>query len=73
MQWELLGFKDDPFKTYPITSYTLNLYTGNKDKIDQANYALGSDNLVMVIEGDRGVGTTSFGNFVRFVAHNKKE
>ena len=72
MQWELLGFKDDPFKTYPITAYSLDLYTGNEEKIEQANYALTSDNLVMVIEGGRGIGTTSFGNFIRFTAHDKK-
>ncbi|MCF6768587.1 winged helix-turn-helix domain-containing protein [Thiotrichales bacterium 19S11-10] len=73
MQWELLGFQDDPFKTHPITSYTLELYTGNKDKIDQAFYALNSDNVIMVIEGERGVGTTSFGNFIRFTSHNNKK
>lgn len=73
MQWELLGFKDDPFKTYPITSYTLELYTGNSKKIEQARYALSSDNCIMVIEGERGVGTTSFANYVRFTAHSNKK
>lgn len=73
MQWELLGFKDNPFKTYPITAYTLALYTGNRDKVEQAKYALNTDNLVMVIEGERGVGTTSFGNFIRFTNHNEKK
>ncbi len=73
MQWELLGFKDDPFKTYPITSYTLALYTGNSEKIEQARYALNTDNCIMVIEGERGVGTTSFANYVRFTAHNNKK
>lgn len=73
MQWELLGFKDDPFKTRPITAYTLTLYTGNKQKVEQARYALNTDNLVMVVEGERGVGTTSFSNFVRFTAHNEKK
>lgn len=73
MQWELLGFKDDPFKTYPITSYTLALYTGNDEKIKQARYALNTDNCIMVIEGERGVGTTSFANYIRFTAHNNKK
>ena len=27
-----MGFKDDPFKTQPITAYTLELYTGNTEK-----------------------------------------
>src|SRR3990167_2083834 len=73
MQWELLGFKDDPFKTQPITSYTLGLYTGNEEKINQAQFALNSSNIVMVVEGERGVGTTSFGNFIRFTVHNEKK
>jgi hypothetical protein len=73
MQWELLGFKDDPFKTHPITSYTLALYTGNEEKIKQAKFALNTSNIVMVVEGERGVGTTSFGNFMRFTAHNEKK
>jgi len=71
MQWESLGFKDDPFRTQPITSYTLNLYTGNKEKLSQAEYALNTSNVNMVIEGDRGVGTTSFGNFLRFKAQEE--
>ncbi len=73
MQWELLGFKDDPFKTHPITAYSLDLYTGNKSKVDTAKFALNTDNLVMVVEGKRGVGTTSFGNFVRFTVFNEKK
>ncbi len=73
MQWELLGFKDDPFKTHPITSYTLGLYTGNQDKIERAQFALNTDNIVMVIEGERGVGTTSFANFIRFSALKEKK
>jgi hypothetical protein len=73
MQWESLGFKDDPFKTQPITSSTLDLYTGNEEKLKQAKYALNSSNLVMVIEGDRGVGTTSFGNYLRFNAQEDEK
>ncbi len=73
MQWEALGFKDDPFRTQPITSYTLDLYTGNKDKLKQAQYALNTSNMVMVIEGDRGVGTTSFANYLRFKAQEKNK
>ncbi len=73
MQWESLGFKDDPFRTHPITSYTLNLYTGNEEKLNQAQYVLNTSNLVMVIEGDRGVGTTSFGNFLRFKAQEERK
>lgn len=71
MQWESMGFKDEPFRTQPITAYTLELYTGNKDKIEKGQFALHSSNIVMVIEGSRGIGTTSFGNFLRFKAQEE--
>jgi DNA-binding CsgD family transcriptional regulator len=73
MQWESMGFKDDPFKTQPITAYTLELYTGNIDKVKNSQFALHSSNIVMVIEGLRGVGTTSFGNFLRFKAQEERK
>lgn len=73
MQWESMGFKDEPFKTQPITAYTMELYTGNKDKIKKSQFTLHSNNIVMVIEGSRGVGTTSFGNFLRFKAQEKQK
>lgn len=73
MQWESMGFKDDPFKTQPITVYTLELYTGNSQKIRNSQFALHSNNIVMVIEGSRGVGTTSFGNFLRFKAQEEQK
>lgn len=73
MQWESMGFKDEPFRTQPITAYTLDLYIGNEDKIDKSQFALHSNNLVMVIEGPRGVGTTSFGNFLRFKAQEERK
>ena len=66
-----MGFKDEPFKTQPITAYTLELYTGNRDKIKNSQFALHSNNIVMVIGGARGVGTTSFGNFLRFKAQKE--
>jgi DNA-binding MarR family transcriptional regulator len=71
MQWESMGFKDDPFKTQPITAYTLGLYTGNSEKIKNCQFALHSNNIIMVVEGSRGVGTTSFGNFLRFQAQEE--
>lgn len=73
MQWESMGFKDEPFRTQPITAYTLELYTGNKDKIKECQFILHSDNIVMVVEGSRGVGTTSFGNFIRFASQQEKK
>ncbi len=73
MQWDSMGFKGEPFKTEPITAHTLELYTGNKDKIKNSQFALHSNNIVMVIEGARGVGTTSFGNFIRFKAQAERK
>ncbi|MBB72831.1 MAG: hypothetical protein CMF50_10605 [Legionellales bacterium] len=73
MQWDSLGFSNEPFKTQPITSNTLTLYTGNTDKMEQCQFALHSNNIVMVIEGSRGVGTTSFGNYLRFQAEQEKK
>lgn len=73
MQWESMGFKDEPFKTQPITTHTIELYTGNKEKIEKSQFVLHSHNVVMVIEGSRGVGTTSFGNFLRFKAQVEKK
>ncbi len=73
MQWESMGFRDEPFKTQPITAYTLELYTGNIEKIKNSQFALHSNNMVMVIEGARGVGTTSFGNYLRFNAQAERK
>lgn len=73
MQWESMGFEDDPFRTHPITAFTLDLYTGNTEKINAAQFALQSNNMVAVIEGSRGVGTTSFANFLRFNAQKDKK
>src|SRR5688572_11695461 len=71
MQWESIGFKDEPFKTQPITSSTLELYTGHDERQEKCQFALQSKNILMVIEGSRGVGTTSFGNVLRFRAQNE--
>src|SRR3990167_6476119 len=73
MQWEAMGFKDEPFKTQPITAYSLPLYTGNVEKIKKAQFALQSNNIVMAIEGTIGIGTTSFGNYLRFQAQKEKK
>lgn len=73
MHWEPLGFRNDPFKKEPISEYTLELYTGNNEEIDKAFFALNTDNAVMVIDGERGVGTTSFANYVRFSKSKEKK
>jgi hypothetical protein len=68
MYWQSLGFKDDPLKTAPITEETLTLYTGHEAEVRACQRVLTSSNVRLVIEGARGVGTTSFGNYLRFTA-----
>lgn len=72
MYWQTLGFKDDPLKTTPIADETLQLYTGHKNDIRVCQDVLTGNNVRMVIEGARGIGTTSFGNYLRFTAQADK-
>lgn len=72
MEWEALGFKDNPFNTDPITQSTIDLYTGQERLIKVCQNVLLERNVLMVIEGARGVGTTSFANFLRFSAQSAK-
>jgi len=72
MEWQAFGFKDDPLKTSPVTKSTLNLFTGHKEEIRVCMNVLKSSNVRLVIEGARGVGTTSFANYLRFSVENKK-
>jgi len=72
MKWEALGFKDNPFNTDPIIQSTIALYTGQQQSIKVGKNVLLERNILMVIEGARGVGTTSFANFLRFSAQAEK-
>lgn len=72
MQWEALGFSDNPFDTAPIRQTTMQLYAGHKRAIAVCKNVLAEKNVLMVIEGARGIGTTSFGNYLRFNAQAKK-
>lgn len=72
MQWESLGFKENPFSTDPITIDTLSLYTGHATEIQACKDVVSQKDILMIIEGPRGVGTTSFANFLRFAAQKKK-
>ena len=71
MKWESLGFKENPFSTDPISQTTLSLYIGHETEIKAFNTILSEKNILVVIEGARGIGTTSFANYVRFVAQSK--
>lgn len=72
MQWESLGFKENPFSTEPITIDTLPLYTGHATEVEECKDVVSQKDILMVIEGQRGVGTTSFANYLRFSVQKKK-
>ena len=55
----------NPFDTNPISLATLDWYIGRKKEI-QLCQRLAHSGSVVLIEGGLGVGTTSFGNVVRF-------
>lgn len=59
------GLKSNPYTTMPINKETLNLFIGREKEKKLCQLALVSK-AIIVIEGGRGVGTTSFGNVVRF-------
>jgi DNA-binding transcriptional ArsR family regulator len=72
MQWELLGYKDYPFSIHPIEMDTLELFTGHHKEIQICQNILDDNNVRIVIEGARGVGTTSFANFLKFSCQERK-
>lgn len=72
MQWQSLGFKSDPLSTDPIFMETLELYTGHDAEVKMCLDILSEGNRRIVVEGARGVGTTSFANFLRFSLQEKK-
>jgi hypothetical protein len=72
MTWQVLGFKANPLKTTPITQATLQLFTGHDEQARICSNVLHGDGARIVIEGARGVGTTSFANFLRFNAQAKQ-
>lgn len=71
MDWEGLGFRDNPLDTDPIKKKTLALYVGHAEKIRICSKLLAGKNINLIIEGARGVGTTSFANLMRFHAQEK--
>ena len=66
-----LGFNDNPFNTDPIRQTTLGLYVGRSKPIAVCQNVLAEKNVLLIIEGPRGIGTTSFGNYLRF--HSKAQ
>ena len=58
--------KDNPYSQNPIDENSLNLFVGRKKEIEICSNALSTTNSRIVIEGGRGVGTTSLANYVRY-------
>ncbi len=73
MEWELLGYKDYPFSVNPISINTLELFTGHNEEIRICQNILDDKNIRLVIEGARGVGTTSFANYLKFFSQKKHQ
>lgn len=73
MQWQALGFTSDPLSTDPISEQTLALYTGHEQELQTCFNVLSNKNVRIVIEGARGVGTTSFANVLRFNLQHQKQ
>ena len=71
MEWQMFGFKEDPLNTSPINKSTLQIFTGHQDEVRTCMNALAGSNVRMVVEGARGVGTTSFANYLRFSVEAK--
>lgn len=72
MQWESLGFRENPFNTEPISQDTLDLYTGHGEEMAVCLDILEQKDVLVIVEGARGVGTTSFANYLRFSLQAKK-
>lgn len=72
MNWELLGYEEFPFSVNPISGNTICLFTGHAEEVRVCDNVLQDKNVRLVIEGARGVGTTSFANYLKFSAQKKK-
>lgn len=73
MEWPLLGYSDYPFSVNPISMSTLELFTGHHKEMLIGQNCLSDKNIRLVIEGSRGVGTTSFANYLKFSAQKKNQ
>ncbi|MCP3660170.1 MAG: MarR family transcriptional regulator [Bacteroidetes bacterium] len=72
MDWQTLGCNKNPFETDPINLETLKLFVGHKEQIKRCNNLFDESNINIIVEGARGVGTTSFANYLRFKSQIKK-
>lgn len=73
MEWQSLGFTENPFTTEPIRQDTIGLYAGRQENLEVCENVLSEKNVLLIVEGARGIGTTSFGNFLRFNSQKQKK
>jgi len=71
MEWQLLGYKEYPFSVDPISADTIDLFTGHQKEVSLCENVLLDKNVRLIIEGARGVGTTSIANYLKFSAQKK--
>lgn len=71
--WEKWRLKDNPYSQNPIDEHSLNLFVGRKKELSLCNNSLSTSNSRIVIEGGRGVGTTSLCNYVRYTLARKEK
>lgn len=64
--WEKWMLRENPYRQNPIDENSLELFTGRKDEIKKCRNGIDVGNSRIVLEGGRGVGTTSLVNYVRY-------
>jgi hypothetical protein len=72
MEWQLLGYKDYPFSIDPISAETINLFIGHHKEVSFCESVLQDKGVRIVIEGSRGVGTTSIANYLKYSVQKNK-
>ena len=70
--WEKWGLKDNPYSQNPIDENSLDLFVGRKKESLVCANSLSGNNSRIVIEGGRGMGTTSLCNYIRYTLVRKK-
>jgi len=63
--YEHWSLRESPYTTAPISRENLDLFVGRSEAVTAAQNTLRNPS-VLVLEGGRGVGTTSLGNYLRF-------
>lgn len=68
--FERWGLRGNPYTTSPIDKQNLDLFVGREDYIKVASRVI-DEKSILVVEGNRGVGTTSFSNYLRFTKESR--